>query len=509
MKSFYRLAVFLLLGILISGGAAGCDSAATVVTSAETRLAFPYVIGTNYVATLSAAEPVTEQAITPGVRPRRTTSTPLPSPTDTPLTDSASFPMPTHRPTFASPSVGITVDIPGWATSPETELILIAYRNESGGRPVRLGLVNPASGEEVEIELGQAFYHFYWKDAGHVVFFHGESCAGPPTAISEFDLSQGMLKQYDPQAQPELLRDCYPIADEQAVQVLPEDAEHSLVLVDAKAGKTFQLTIPNDGSYDLSFLVSPDRNYVAVLQSTEEYEFSERERPVIGNQISIYRLRDRVLVLKVTGVMDFSSLRFFPDSVRLIYMWKNTPCVIEIPSQTPKCLMYIPGTYPGADIYLGSLTAEAKQMGFMYINDDPYHGGLCFYELFSGDIHCPTDQFESLQGYGVIDYAVSPDGGYVLFHYTDEGCPRPWCDNFGGIHLAVVDMGGNRMYELGDEETLASDICLGSGIGAGVAAHGRGACAVETQDVASHIMVIKRQVMQLKGMHYRKPIKQI
>jgi hypothetical protein len=67
---------------------------------------------------------------------------------------------------------------------------------------------------------------------------------------------------------------------------------------------------------------------------------------------------------------------------------------------------------------------------------------------------CPMDRFQALSEQTVMIYLLSPDEQYILFEYDQKGCPPPWCDYSINPHLAVVDKGGNQMFELGTTKEI-------------------------------------------------------
>jgi hypothetical protein len=368
----------------------------------------------------------------------------IPKPTNTPKPISTPIP-PSTATLTPIPDSGI-IEIPEWAKNFENNIILLTYRNDDGDRPVKVGLINPKTGEQIYIQLQQGFYP-YWKDAQHIVFLHAGNCDEPPELMTELDLAQGAITYKEEN------RKCELFEEEQIAFLELEEPERTVIIVDSITGDEIPLTSPNDGIIDVTFRVSPDENYIAVAQSTGDFEFLEFG-PYIGNQISIFRLSDRVLVLKVTEDMDLTSLKFFPNNDKLIYMLDNTPCLIVISSRSKKCIDDIPQKFPDADIYLGDPTSDSNRIGFVYLNDKPHHGGLCFYDLLSGSIDCPTDNFESLNEYGVMNYSLSPDEKYVLFIYDKKGCPLPWCDYASNEHVAVMDIRGISIFELGDSTQI-------------------------------------------------------
>jgi hypothetical protein len=97
---------------------------------------------------------------------------------------------------------------------------------------------------------------------------------------------------------------------------------------------------------------------------------------------------------------------------------------------------------------LGNRLSDLQEFDFMYFGNEPHHGGFCFYNLLSGDLNCPTDQFETLKDKTILSYSLSPNEEYLLFQYDYKGCPPPWCDYAGDVHLAVVDIRNDQFFEI-------------------------------------------------------------
>lgn len=356
---------------------------------------------------------------------------------------------PTSTPT-RTPHSGI-VEIPSWARNPANNLIKLTYENPDGSRPVKIGLMNPSTGEIIFIELEEGTYFHYWKDAQHIVFFHGLYCDDPPITITELDLSQGTLKKYDAQERTDLIRKCFRNDDEEKLaRIVYDEGENKIMITNPGTGREVQLTDSSDGVTDVTFLISPNKKFIAVAQSTNEFEFSEVFRKEIGNQISIFKLSNQDLVYEVNTDEDFWALEFFPDNDKIFYMQEKKTCIMTLSSQSHRCLENISAKFPDAFIFPSEITSDSKKISFVYMNEDPRNGGLCIYDLISDTIFCPTDNFEALKGYIIANNYFSPDEQYILFAFDKKGCPMPYCDYFFKTYLAVMDVDGTELHIIGD-----------------------------------------------------------
>ncbi len=350
-------------------------------------------------------------------------------------------------------SVGGIVELPEWVKNPENNLVLFAY-DDAEGNPSKFGFINPQNGEQVIVGLSRKFYHYYWKDSNHVMFLQNGDCDEPPEFITDLEISTGALKIYNSKDYSGPVQSCYPTFDsEKDIAKLNTDlSEPTIEVLDSSTGQHVRLTDPSDGVSDIRYEVSPDKKYVAVVQVDGEFQFPERAQPLFGNQISIYSFQDRKLLQTFDVGQIISTELLFAYNGDLVYKRENTPCVITLPALTKKCILNISEKFSNATIVLGESFPNSSRLSFSYFTHEPHHGGFCFYDLFSGDIDCPTDHFKSMEAQTVISYSLSPDQQYLLFIYDYKGCPPYWCDYVGNPQLAIIDIKDNELFELGSPD---------------------------------------------------------
>lgn len=341
------------------------------------------------------------------------------------------------------------IELPAWVKNPENNLILFTY-DDSTGRSSKIGFFNPEDGERAIIKLPYEIYEYFWKDSNHIVFLQGY-CDEPPQNITELDISQGTLRSSDTKDFPEAIQSCYSSVDveQETIKVDASLEEPTVEIVDSSSGEWLRLTDPSDGMSDIAYEVSPNRDYVAIVQIKGKYTFPEMWQPLFGNQVSIYHLPDRKLLATFNDEQKVSSMLLFTDNENLIYVREDTPCVVMILLFSKKCIHNISNRFPDATIILGDSLVNPKKFSFLYFGFSPHQGGFCFYDLFSGEIDCPTNHFDSLRGQTVMNYALSPDNKYLLFEYDYKGCPAPWCDYAGDPQLAVINIDENQLFDLG------------------------------------------------------------
>jgi hypothetical protein len=223
--------------------------------------------------------------------------------------------------------------------------------------------------------------------------------------------------------------------------------EMTVFLVNNQTGEWQILTDPTDGIQDGDAVFSPGSKYFIVLQSKNR-DILYSSIPRTGDQISIYDFLRRSVVMTFQDT-EINSLMFLGDNQKFIYMrgW-DTPCVVDILLQTKKCIHMIPDRFPHELIELSGLTADYTRLIFYhYSSTTGYPGGLCFYNLQTGDLNCPADRLAILKDRAVTEYILSPDEKYFTFTYEDS-CPS--CDS-AGLHsgLAVIGRDGKNFYDLG------------------------------------------------------------
>jgi hypothetical protein len=343
------------------------------------------------------------------------------------------------------------VKLPEWIKKAGNEAILLW--NSSG-----VELVNSETGEKTFFSINQEIKHAYWKDAMHIEILIGKYCSDPTIEISELSLVDGLLVTYKTQDRPDLDPNCYEEYKAGAVRFNWDDPEQPVIVVDQVTGKMTFLTDPNDGITDAGLYISPDGKYAAVGQITGEYVRSDLWLPPSYDQISLYRIADGALIFQESTDRDYYSIDFFPDSKTLLYFGENIPCVVDIASAIKMCIIEIPQMYPKGMIYPGVPSHDSSKFGFIYSPDVSGVGKLCFYTMDTKSVDCPTEKFSDLNGYRIVNYSLSPNEKYVIFVYTNKGCPPPWCDNFGEIYVAVMDINGKNKFSLGDFDDVTGFI---------------------------------------------------
>lgn len=410
------------------------STATATVESRETTIARIKVTKTARVKQTKVSKDVTSTAL--ALTPSST-----PEPTRTPRPTSTS----TITPITANPELSDFM-MPVWVKNTSNN-ILLSLEDIDGSRDAQIRMVNSQTGDHLDIDVQREFYFYYWKDFRTITFLQGGDCLDPPTTIFEIDIWDYSLKEFDAYYYPDKIRNCYSYANEN-IAIDYDAFEPFVTVTDTVSGEAYLLTNPNDGIVDISFRVSPDKKFVAVSQAAIGYEYSEIWIPYVGNQISIYRLSDQTLVMTITEDVELASITFLPDSNKIIYLREDTPCLIVVSSKSKKCIHNIPQAFPDSRIYLGEPLQDSQLIGFIYLNNNIHHGGVCFYDLVTGEINCPTDNFDELNEFSIINYSLSPDDKYLLIIYDGKGCP--WCDYARNPQIAVMDFSGTEMHYLGD-----------------------------------------------------------
>ncbi len=365
--------------------------------------------------------------------------------------------LPTFTPTFVSTSTPENesryIELPDWVKDAENNILLLPYLTDTDTpeQPSKFIFVNPKNGEQAWVELSKKYYFYYWKDTNHVVFLQEGWCdEKQPDYIAELDIPTGKIWDRDVSEYPELVRDnCYYFdKEEKNVKTNWELPELTVETFDPSLGNTYQLTNPNDGINDISYELSPNKNYIAIVQIRGKYEYSELVQPEYGKLISIYSLPDRRLLMTFDEGRDISTDVMFLDNENLVYVREDTPCLVMIASLEKKCIRNISEKFPGATIIIGDPLSDPKRMAFIYFGPE-HHGGFCFYDLRSGALDCPTDHFPIFDKQIIINYSLSPNEKYLLVAYDRKGCPFPWCDYFAGPLWAVIDIEGGQLFTFG------------------------------------------------------------
>ena len=344
------------------------------------------------------------------------------------------------------------LELPAWVKNPSSQIVLFVYDTPST-RPSEIGFFNAANGEQAIIKLPFEIYQYYWKDANHIVFLEGY-CNEPVVQVTELDISKGILSPSTVENLPKRIAYCYGLEDKTEIKIDATLPEPTVVGLDSSSDTWFRITDPNDGVSDIRFELSPNGDYLGVVQVQGNYDFPELWQPLFGTQVSVYHLPDRKLVASFAEEQEVSTMLLFTDNENLVYVRESTPCIISIAEKTKKCIHAISDRLTNSIIILGDPLKDRQKLSFLYFgNASPYSSGWCIYDLFSGELNCPTDGFEDLQGQTILSFALSPDNNYLLFIYDYKGCPPPWCDFAGDPQIAVIDIAEKKFFHLGSAQT--------------------------------------------------------
>jgi hypothetical protein len=372
----------------------------------------------------------------------------------------SSTPAPIVSPGTVTPDVTF-LELPAWVKNPSNPLVLFTYDIYST-RSSQIGFFDAASGEQAIIRLPFGIYQYYWKDANHIVFLEGY-CSEPLVGATELDISQGTLYPATAENLPADIASCYGLEDTSAkIKLDTTSSEPTVEVLDPSSATWLRVTDPNDGISDIEFALSPNEEYLGIIQKQGKFEFPELWQPLFGTQVSVYHLPDRKLVASFAEEKEVSAMLLFTDNENLVYVRDNTPCVISIAAETKKCIHAISDRLPESTIILSDPLNDRKKFGFLYFSGYPHRGGWCIYDLFSGALDCPTNGYEELKDKTVANYALSPDNKYLLIVYDEKGCPLPYCDLFGTSQVAVIDLTEKKFFKIGDSETYkAIDLVAG------------------------------------------------
>jgi hypothetical protein len=325
---------------------------------------------------------------------------------------------------------------------------------------LKFGFVNPQDGEQVVIKVSREFYHFYWKDAIHVILLHGnDRCSGKPDFVTELDITKRIVTEYQTQNYPESIQDCYYYdhREWEPIQLNTTDQPGSIIeIIDPETGEWMRLPHSTNAISDLSWESSPNKDYLAVVQYKGVFDFPDLAQPIFGDQISVYSMNNRELIQTLDEGVDIQTRILFLDNENFVFMRENTPCVVTIGISSRKCVYKIQRKIPNATVIFGDRLATPWKITFIYFSryPDTPHGGFCFYDFITGELDCPTDHFSIMDGQTVTDSSLSPDEKYLLFEYDEKGCPTPWCDFFRGPRVAVIDLEKDHLVELGSWDEI-------------------------------------------------------
>jgi hypothetical protein len=345
------------------------------------------------------------------------------------------------------------IGVPEWARfSFPGGILALAYGDATNSHPSKSMLVNPDNGETFIVDLQKDFYHYYWIDNEHIVFFHEGDCGGFPEFISELSVFTGLLQTYGIENYSKSILGCYPNPNDGLVRLNYGFSERAVEFVDRSSGAVSLLTNPNDGVTDISVELSPHNDFAAVIQFDGEFEFPQSSMPIYGNKISIFDLTSQRIILQYTEEQGILSEVSFVNDANLAYMRENTPCLIMISSQLKKCIHNIPNRFPDSTIMLSENSHEDATLRFLHFTQQ--QGDYCFYNISTGGLGCPTDRFFAFHNQIIINYSLSSFGHYLLVEYDSKGCPVPWCDYREKPQIGVIDFYEGELFELGDSDSF-------------------------------------------------------
>jgi hypothetical protein len=384
-----------------------------------------------------------------------------PSATSTPIPNLTVKPLQTTETVQSHITNKQVIEIPDWIKKPHNNVLLLPLvENALQGSPSTFRLINPNNGEQMMLNLNRGYYFYYWKDASHIVFLGYGSCDedGFPRHeyVAELNTFTGILWQGTEKEYTEPIKNCYQSPNEEEIVLNRGLPEITTEIKDPITGQTISLTSPNDGIGDVSYALSPNKNYIAIVQADGEYRPSEFWLPEHGDKVSIYNLSSRKHILTIEENERVSSLLIFLDNESLVYVRENTPCIVFLQSLEKKCIHAISEKFQNSAVIVESPLSTSRKLGFIHFTSS--YGGICFYDLFSGNFNCPTDQFSNMKEQIITNYSLSPESKFILFEYDSEGCPIPWCDNFTDPHWAITDIEGNRLVELGESYTVGMTV---------------------------------------------------
>ncbi len=202
-----------------------------------------------------------------------------------------------------------------------------------------------------------------------------------------------------------------------------------------------------DGIFDSRSLTSPDLQFMVTLQ-TDDLAKAQNMLESWGDQFTIYNYGDLEGIMTVQE-QDIQLLWFLGDMDSFIYMRQmQTPCVVDIPARTKKCIHAIQDRFPGHTIDISKYYSDQYQLTFLHWSWVPeLTGGLCFYDLRSGNLNCPMEGLSILQDRAVTGYTFSPDQKYIAFTYEDNVILSDAASLHSG--LAVIGKDGKNFTDLG------------------------------------------------------------
>ncbi len=316
--------------------------------------------------------------------------------------------------------------------------------------------LRPETGEQFVLDMPNSF--ICWYDSEHAVFVPSPIDTSVPPFLTVLDLSNGSFTRYTEEdalytkyqfstmvCKPPHAGTTKELFDFESRPV--NNGEMTLTIHNNQTGEERILTNPEDGIHDGMGMLSPESKFLIIIQSENPDDlFGPDTRS--GGRLSVYDFISGNLVMTIED-QNINSIKMFSRNQRFLYMrGGNIPCVVDILSQTKKCIHAIYNKYPEDEILVWSISADQKYLNLIHWGGtDTFTGNLCFYGLADGDLRCPTDGLDILTDHAVTELLLSPNEDFVAFTYEDS-CPS--CDWAGSdVGLGVIDRNGKHFTDLG------------------------------------------------------------
>lgn len=335
-----------------------------------------------------------------------------------------------------------------------------------------VSFLNVDTGEIFDLKF-PGFDSVHWVDKTRIMFLHGQGDLCPYFEYgSVLDLSIGKVERYKgkelyekgfcPKTTPRFRAAIYDWKSKNQVYIFDE------------LGRREEFAPNNNEITNLSVAISPDNSTVVILQ--------DGDKGFDGYEFVIYDFQSRKVKSKFNETKVVQDFFFLPNSKQLAYLKDKTPCILDVDAVVRKCGVPIPEAYQ--DVYFAGVFDDKEIVIFATVMTDAkkicvedLNGGnkrcelmdirhdLCFYNVFTGSINCPTaklDILKSTTGFikradgatspilnlnHVVQYSISPDKKHILFVYG-EGYPNG--HSFNNLYRAVLDVDGGNYQYLGE-----------------------------------------------------------
>jgi hypothetical protein len=364
-----------------------------------------------------------------------------------------------------------SLSLPGWASNPDTPILLGPYLVESKTEwgeydYQNLALWNGQTGERFDLDLPNiAGYFWAGKTLGLVI--------GPisEAAVWLVDLASGTITKqaftgssfriendpggakpaiYTPQELGLSEDPGIRTSDYRILRWTSYDGRYSwdysdqqkIILTDSATGENFSPTDPEKNLYDLWAEWSPADPYLAIFNSDVEigpYLYSETPAKLT---ISIYDVPNRRLLKTFE---DIVLMNWSPDGQYILYQPAagidtpfGPPCLLNFQNEKMFCYYDLFQNYKYSaagktGFYEFRWSPDSQTFAFLYYTDDPNppdsHAGVCIHNIGDGSTRCFLDSL-SEKFEGDVPLTLNhywPDPNWkVIFFELDRSCPR--CD---------------------------------------------------------------------------------